>query len=66
MEEVTSLKDTISDLKRDLERVRGQFDEQDDELNDLIHHTRRGNPFLHAGTPQRLNSTHSHVHSLPV
>ena len=62
--EVTSLKDTISDLKRDLERVRGQFDEQDDELNDLIHHTRRGNPFLHTGTPQRLNSTHSHECSL--
>ena len=57
--EVTSFKDTTSNLKRDLERVRGQFDEQDDELNNLIHQTRRGDPL-----PPRWHSSKVELHPL--
>ena len=55
-EEVTSLKVTISDLQRDFQRVKGQFDEQDDELSDLIYDTSRGYHFLSAGTPPPQNT----------
>ena len=55
-DETKALKITITDLEKDIERLRGKFETQEDELSDLIFDTRRGLEFHPAGTPPPQNT----------